>query len=65
MFFVKKKPTVLYLIRDPETGNYMGFDNPTVYWSKEDAEFAIKRQHGRRYEPKIQWKIIPVTLPGG
>ena len=63
MFFVKKKRTVLYLVRDEVSGDYMGFDEPSVYWEEEHAKRAIERQQGRRQEPKIQWKIVPVTIP--
>lgn len=64
MFFVTKKLTTMYLVRDSETGQYMGFDDrPTVYWSEKEAKFAIERQQTRRQEPKIPWKIVPVSLP--
>lgn len=63
MFLVKKIPSAVYFVRDRETGQFMGFDQPTSYWSKDDADFAIKRQHGRRYEPKIEWEVVRVALP--
>ena len=64
MFFVRKTPTVMYLVRDSETGKYMGWsEEPLVYWTEGAARHAIARQQGRRYEPKIQRKIVAVTLP--
>ena len=64
MFFVRKTPTVMYLVRDSETGKYMGWsEEPSVYWDEDAAKRTIARQQGRRYEPKIQWKIVVVALP--
>lgn len=66
VFFVHKPLTHMYLVRDSESGKYMGFDDqPTVYWSEKAAKFAIERQQSRRQEPKIDWKIVAVALPGG
>jgi hypothetical protein len=62
VFKAEKQPTTGYMLRDVDTGKFMGFEYPTVYWKLEDAKFAMQRQRTRSMS-NIEWEIVTFPVP--